>query len=89
MTNQKITKKLTLGTLPASRKIYVPSPNFTDVKVAMREIKLSEKSENKSFVVYDPSGVYSDQDFIDKIDLNAFKTHFNQYLEVLVISYLT
>jgi phosphomethylpyrimidine synthase len=70
MTNQKITKKLTLGTLPASRKIYVPSPNFTDVKVAMREIKLSEKSENKSFVVYDPSGVYSDQDFIDKIDLN-------------------
>ena len=70
MTNQKITKKLTLGPLPASRKIYVQSERFADVKVAMREIKLSEKSENKSFVVYDPSGVYSDQDFIDKIDLN-------------------
>ncbi len=70
MTNQKITKKITLGPLPASKKIYVPSAKFADVKVAMREIKLSEKSENKSFVVYDPSGVYSDQDFLDKIDLN-------------------
>ncbi|NBV06428.1 MAG: phosphomethylpyrimidine synthase ThiC [Proteobacteria bacterium] len=70
MTVQKITKKLTLGALPASKKIYVPSQRFSDVRVAMREIKLSEKSENKSFVVYDPSGVYSDQDFIDKIDLN-------------------
>ncbi len=69
-TNQKITKKLTLGPLPASKKIYVPSQRFSDVKVAMREIRLSEKSENKSFVVYDPSGVYSDQDFMDKIDLN-------------------
>ena len=70
MTNQKITKKLTLGPLPASKKIYVQSDRFSDVKVAMREIALSEKSENKSFVVYDPSGVYSDQNFMDKIDLN-------------------
>lgn len=70
MTNQKITKKLTLGPLPASKKIYVQSERFADVKVAMREIALSEKSENKSFTVYDPSGVYSDQNFLDKIDLN-------------------
>jgi phosphomethylpyrimidine synthase len=70
MTNQKITKKLTLGPLPASKKIYVSSPNFADVKVAMRQIALSEKSENKNFVVYDPSGLYTDQDFLDKIDLN-------------------
>ena len=65
-----ISKKLTLGPLPASKKIYVPSKNFADVKVAMREIALSEKSENKSFVVYDPSGVYTDQNYLDKIDLN-------------------
>ncbi len=70
MTNQKITKKLTLGPLPASKKIYVQSERFADVKVAMREIALSEKSENKSFTVYDPSGVYSDQNYLDKIDLN-------------------
>ncbi|MBU6140874.1 MAG: phosphomethylpyrimidine synthase ThiC [Proteobacteria bacterium] len=65
-----ISKKLTLGPLPASKKIYVPSERFPDVKVAMREIKLSETSEAKYFTVYDPSGVYSDQDFLDKIDLN-------------------
>ncbi len=70
MTAQIITKKLTLGPLPASKKIYVASEKFPDVKVAMREIALSEKSENKSFVVYDPSGVYSDQNYLGKIDVN-------------------
>jgi phosphomethylpyrimidine synthase len=65
-----ISKKLTLGPLPASKKIYIQSDRFSDVKVAMREIALSEKSEAKSFTVYDPSGVYSDQNFLDKIDLN-------------------
>jgi phosphomethylpyrimidine synthase len=70
MTNQKITKKLTLGPLPASKKIYVPSERFSDVKVAMRQITLSEKSESKFFNVYDASGVYTDQDFLDKIDVN-------------------
>jgi phosphomethylpyrimidine synthase len=67
MTSQKITKKLTLGPLPASKKIYVPSEKFPDVKVAMRQIQLAE---SKTFTVYDPSGVYTDQNFLDKIDLN-------------------
>lgn len=65
-----INKKLTLGPLPASKKIYVKSEKFPDVAVAMREIALSEKSENKTFTVYDASGVYSDQNYLDKIDLN-------------------
>lgn len=69
MSNQ-ISKKLTLGPLPASKKIYVQSEKFADVKVAMREIALSEKSENKTFTVYDASGAYSDQNYLDKIDLN-------------------
>jgi len=68
--SNKISKKLTLGPLPASKKIYVQSEKFADVKVAMREIALSEKSENKSFTVYDASGAYSDQNYLDKIDLN-------------------
>lgn len=70
MTAQKITKKLTLGPLPASKKVYVPSKIFPDVAVAMREITLSETSNTKSFTVYDPSGVYTDPDYLDKIDLN-------------------
>ncbi len=67
MTFQKITKKLTLGPLPASKKIHIPSEKFPDVKVAMRQIQLAE---SKTFTVYDPSGVYTDQNFLDKIDLN-------------------
>jgi len=70
MTTQQITKKLTLGPLPASSKIYVQSDRFADVKVAMRQIQLSETSDNKNFTVYDPSGPFTDQDFLDKIDLN-------------------
>ncbi len=67
MISKKLTDKITLGPLPASKKIYVQSEKFSDVKVAMREIALTNKT---SFPVYDPSGVYSDQDFLDKIDLN-------------------
>ena len=70
MTTKQITKKLTLGPLPASSKIYVQSDRFADVKVAMRQIQLSETSDNKNFTVYDPSGPFTDQDFLDKIDLN-------------------
>lgn len=70
MTNNKITKKLTLGPLPASSKVYVQSEKFDDVKVAMRQIQLSSKSDTKHFTVYDPSGPFTDQNFVDKIDLN-------------------
>jgi phosphomethylpyrimidine synthase len=70
MKNNKITKNLTLGPLPASKKIHIKSEKFPDVEVAMREIALSEKSERKTFTTYDTSGIYSDQNFLDKIDLN-------------------
>ena len=53
MSDQKITKKLTLGPLPASKKIYVQSERFSDVKVAMRQIQLAETSDTKNFTVYD------------------------------------
>lgn len=68
MTN--ITKNLTLGPLPASEKIYHQSSRFSDVKVAMRKINLSQSSDNKSFTVYDSSGVYTDHNFLEKIDVN-------------------
>jgi phosphomethylpyrimidine synthase len=63
-------KNLTLGSLPASQKIYVQSEKFSDVKVAMRRINLSEKSETKFFDVYDTSGVYTDDAVCKTIDLN-------------------
>jgi len=69
MTN-KITKKLTLGPLPGSTKIHIQSNRFADVNVAMRQIKLSETSENKTFTVYDASGPFTDPNYLDKIDVN-------------------
>jgi phosphomethylpyrimidine synthase len=62
-------KKLTLQPLPASQKIYVESDRYSDVRVAMRQVSLSEPSELKNFPLYDTSGIYGDQDYLDKIDL--------------------
>jgi len=68
--NKNLTQGLTLGSLPASQKIYVESDRFGDVKVAMRRISLSETSDNKFFDVYDTSGIYTDDSVCNKIDLN-------------------
>jgi phosphomethylpyrimidine synthase len=65
-----INNKITLGAFPASEKIYVKSKNFDDVKVAMRKINLSKNSQNKSFITYDSSGIYTDKDHYDKIELS-------------------
>jgi phosphomethylpyrimidine synthase len=68
--NKNLTQGLTLGALPASHKIYVESERFSDVKVAMRRISLTERSDNKFFDVYDTSGVYTDDAVCAAIDLN-------------------
>jgi phosphomethylpyrimidine synthase len=70
MKTSQISNKITLGPLPASKKIYVSSKRFDDVKVAMRDIKLADNSQTKSFTVYDPSGIYTDQDKMAEIDVN-------------------
>src|SRR6185312_1750765 len=46
--------------LPASRKIYVPGTQHPEIRVAMREISLTEGSGEPPLRVYDPSGPYSD-----------------------------
>ncbi len=65
-----LSNKITLGAFPASQKIYVPSQKFDDVAVAMRQINLAKTSATKDFKVYDTSGIYTDQNYLDKIDLN-------------------
>ncbi len=66
----KTVKKSFLRTFPNSKKIYVNSERFEDVRVAMREVSLSQPSQLANFPIYDTSGVYSDQDVFDKIDLD-------------------
>jgi phosphomethylpyrimidine synthase len=59
--NPKIeTPKVTTGPLPASRKIYVAPEAAPDLRVPLREIKLSEASGEPPLPVYDTSGPYTD-----------------------------
>ena len=55
------TMEVTTGALPASRKIYVEgSDRLAGVKVAMREIALTDNCE-PALPVYDTSGPYTDE----------------------------
>ena len=48
--------------LPKSKKVYIKSDRFKDVKVGMREITL-EDQDIKNLIVYDTSGFYSDHNY--------------------------
>jgi phosphomethylpyrimidine synthase len=52
--------RVTTGPLPASRKVYVASERFADVKAAMREIDLAPSAGEAPVRVYDASGPYTD-----------------------------
>lgn len=64
-------KKITTGSLPSSKKIYIESDRFSDIKVAMRQISLTNTSETKHFNVYDTSGIYGDDILCKKINLDS------------------
>jgi phosphomethylpyrimidine synthase len=55
------TPKVTTGSLPASRKIYVAPDAAPDLHVPLREIALSESSGEPPLPVYDTSGPYTDE----------------------------
>ncbi len=52
--------KVSTGPLPASRKIHVPGTLHPEIRVALREISLTEGSGEKPLNVYDASGPYTD-----------------------------
>lgn len=61
--------EVTMGSFPASRKVYVPG-KLHNINVAMREIGLSDTVDNKGNVeknapitVYDTSGPYTDENY--------------------------
>ena len=59
---------LTLGNFPSSEKIYITN-DANNIFVPMRQINLSEQSSNKNFVVYDTSGIYTDNKKLNEINL--------------------
>jgi len=52
---------VTTGPIAGSRKIYVASERFPEVKVPLREIALNPSAEEPPVVVYDCSGPYTDE----------------------------
>jgi phosphomethylpyrimidine synthase len=61
-----INSTITLGSLPASQKVYINSNQYRDVAVPMRQINLQN---GNNFTVYDTSGIYTDNQA--NINLNA------------------
>ena len=61
--NKKISESLSkFKKLPKSKKVYLKSDRFRDVKVGMREITLEDQNI-KNLIVYDTSGFYSDHNY--------------------------
>ncbi|MBL1404842.1 MAG: phosphomethylpyrimidine synthase ThiC [Rhizobiales bacterium] len=54
--------KITTGSLPASRKIYIKGKTFPNIRVPMREIAVHPTAGELPLPVYDSSGVYTDPD---------------------------
>ncbi len=52
---------ITSKPFPNSKKIYVEGEMHKDIRVAMREIHTSSKAGEKPLNVYDPSGIYTDE----------------------------
>ncbi len=61
---QKNIPSISCSPFPASRKIYQQSLLFSDVRVPLREISLTDGSGEKPLNVYDTSGPYTDKDMI-------------------------
>jgi phosphomethylpyrimidine synthase len=52
--------RVTTGPFPSSRKVYVPGRLHGDLRIAIREIDLTESAGEPPVRVYDTSGPYSD-----------------------------
>jgi phosphomethylpyrimidine synthase len=68
------TPKVTTGPLPASRKIHVAPEAAPDLRVPLREIKLSEGSGEPPLPVYDTSGPYTDESITIDVEKGLSRT---------------
>ena len=62
------TPKVTTGPIAGSRKIYSAPEAAPDLRVPLREIPLSEGSGEEPVRVYDPSGIYTDNDAVIDVE---------------------
>ncbi|MEM9809698.1 MAG: phosphomethylpyrimidine synthase ThiC [Pseudomonadota bacterium] len=62
------TPEVTTGPLPSSLKRYVQSKRFGDVAAPVRDIILHPSSGEAPLPVYDPSGPYTEENFIPDVE---------------------
>ena len=68
------TPKVTTGPIAGSRKIYATPDAAPDLRVPLREIALDVSSGEPPLPVYDPSGVYTDNDAVIDVERGLKRT---------------
>src|SRR6202040_1701477 len=68
------TPKVTTGPIAGSRKVYAAPEAAPELRVPLREIPLSEGSGEEPLRVYDPSGVYTDNDVAIDVETGLKRT---------------
>ena len=68
------TPKVTTGPIAGSRKVYAAPEAAPELRVPLREISLSEGSREEPVRVYDPSGVYTDNDVAIDVETGLKRT---------------
>ncbi len=69
------TPQVTTGPIAGSRKIYSAPEAAPDLRVPLREIPLTEGSGEEPVRVYDPSGVYTDNDAAIDVEKGLKRAH--------------
>ena len=68
--NNKKKENITIGPFPSSKKIYLKGKIFHDIRVPIRQIKLSKEAKPNIINLYDTSGVYSEFKSNDDFNIN-------------------
>ncbi len=68
------TPKVTTGPIAGSRKIYATPDAAPDLRVPLREISLDASSGEPPLPVYDPSGIYTDNDVAIDVEKGLKRT---------------
>ncbi|MBA4782508.1 MAG: phosphomethylpyrimidine synthase ThiC [Rhizobiales bacterium] len=69
-----VTPTVTVGPLPASRKIYKQGVIYPDLRVPMREISVHPTAGEPNVIVYDSSGPYTDTSIVTDISKGLPRT---------------
>src|SRR5580700_7257528 len=69
-----VTPKVTTGPIAGSRKVYAVPEAAPDLRVPVREIVLTEAAAEPPVAVYDPSGVYTDDNAAIDVEAGLKRT---------------